>query len=39
MVQGGLPLKKAKSRIDLVGTGGRPQKEIFDILDKMRDER
>jgi AbrB family looped-hinge helix DNA binding protein len=34
----GLLLKKAKSTTDLIGTGKRPQREIFDALDKMREE-
>ncbi|MGP8071179.1 MAG: AbrB/MazE/SpoVT family DNA-binding domain-containing protein [Candidatus Bathyarchaeia archaeon] len=34
----GILLKKAKSTLDLVGTGRRSQKEVFIILDKMRDE-
>ena len=34
----GLLLKKAKSTMDLVGTGRRSQREIFDVLDKMREE-
>jgi bifunctional DNA-binding transcriptional regulator/antitoxin component of YhaV-PrlF toxin-antitoxin module len=37
----GLLLRKKKTTLDLLGTGKRPQKEIFDLLDKMRgkDER
>jgi AbrB family looped-hinge helix DNA binding protein len=34
----GLLLKKARSTTDLVGTGRRSQREIFDALDKMREE-
>jgi AbrB family looped-hinge helix DNA binding protein len=34
----GILLKKTKSTVDLVGTGKRPQKEIFALLDKMREE-
>lgn len=34
----GLLLKKARSTTDLVGTGKRSQREIFDVLDKMREE-
>jgi len=34
----GLLLKKARSTTDLVGTGKRSQREIFDALDKMRKE-
>lgn len=34
----GILLKKARSSIELIGTGRRPQREIFDLLDKMRDE-
>jgi AbrB family looped-hinge helix DNA binding protein len=34
----GLLLKKARSTMDLVGTGRRSQREIFDALDKMREE-
>ena len=31
-------LKKARSTSDLIGTGKRPQREIFEALDKMREE-
>ena len=34
----GILLTKAKSTLDLVGTGRRSQKEVFMILDKIRDE-
>jgi AbrB family looped-hinge helix DNA binding protein len=34
----GILLKKAKSTLDLVGTGKRSQKEVFELLDKMREE-
>jgi AbrB family looped-hinge helix DNA binding protein len=34
----GILLKKAKSTLDLVGTGRRSQKEVFTFLDKMREE-
>ncbi len=34
----GILLKKAASTFDLIGTGKRSQKEIFDLLDKMREE-
>ena len=34
----GILLKKARSSLELIGTGRRPQKEIFSLLDKMRDE-
>jgi AbrB family looped-hinge helix DNA binding protein len=34
----GILLKKAKSTLDLIGTGKRPQKEMFALLDKMREE-
>ncbi len=34
----GLLLKKARSTTDLVGTGRRSQREIFEALDKMREE-
>ena len=34
----GLLLKKVRSTTDLIGTGKRPQREIFDALDKMREE-
>lgn len=34
----GLLLKKARSTTDLVGTGRWSQREIFDALDKMREE-
>jgi len=34
----GLFLRKARSSLDLIGTGRRSQKEIFDLLDKMREE-
>jgi AbrB family looped-hinge helix DNA binding protein len=34
----GILLKKARSTLDLVGTGRRSQKEVFAILDKMRGE-
>jgi AbrB family looped-hinge helix DNA binding protein len=34
----GILLKKAKSTLDLVGTGTRSQKEVFKLLDKMREE-
>ena len=34
----GTLLKKAKSTLDLVGTGRRPHKEVFTLLDKMRRE-
>lgn len=34
----GLLLRKARSSLDLIGTGRRSQKEIFDLLDKMREE-
>jgi AbrB family looped-hinge helix DNA binding protein len=34
----GLLLRKRKSTLDLVGTGKRSQKEVFDLLDKMREE-
>ena len=34
----GILLKKAKSTLDLVGTGRRSQKEVFTLLDKMREE-
>ncbi|OFX16938.1 hypothetical protein A3K71_03370 [archaeon RBG_16_50_20] len=34
----GLLLKKARSSLDLIGTGRRSQKEVFDLLDKMRQE-
>jgi AbrB family looped-hinge helix DNA binding protein len=30
--------RKARSTLDLVGTGRRSQKEVFAILDKMRQE-
>jgi len=34
----GLLLKKARSTTDLIGTGRRSQREVFDALDKMREE-
>ena len=34
----GILLKKAKSTLDLVGTGKHSQKEVFAFLDKMRQE-
>lgn len=34
----GLLLKKARSSLDLIGTGRCSQKEVFDLLDKMRQE-
>jgi len=34
----GLLLRKKKTTLDLLGTGKRPQKQIFDLLDKMRGE-
>lgn len=34
----GTLLKKAKSTLDLVGTGRRSQKEVFTLLDIMRRE-
>jgi len=34
----GLLLRKARSTTDLIGTGRRSQKEIFDALDNMREE-
>lgn len=34
----GILLKKAKSTLDLLGTGRRSQKEVFTLLDKMREE-
>jgi len=34
----GLLLRKARSSLDLIGKGRRSQKEIFDLLDKMREE-
>ena len=34
----GLLLKKARSSLDLIGKGRRSQKEVFDLLDKMRQE-
>ena len=34
----GLLLKKARSSLDLIGTGRRSQKEVFGLLDKMRQE-
>jgi bifunctional DNA-binding transcriptional regulator/antitoxin component of YhaV-PrlF toxin-antitoxin module len=34
----GILLKKAKSTLDLLETGRRSQKEIFTLLDKMREE-
>ncbi len=34
----GILLKKARSSLELIGTGRRSQREIFDLLDKMRDE-
>jgi AbrB family looped-hinge helix DNA binding protein len=34
----GLLFRKARSTTDLVGTGRRSQREIFDALDKMREE-
>jgi len=34
----GLVLRKARSTTDLIGTGRRSQKEIFDALDNMREE-
>ena len=34
----GLLLTKARSTTDLIGTGSRSQREIFDALDKMREE-
>jgi hypothetical protein len=34
----GIQLKKAKSTLDLLGTGRRSEKEIFTLLDKMREE-
>ena len=34
----GLLLRKARSTSDLIGTGKRPQREIFEALDKMREE-
>jgi hypothetical protein len=37
-MEGGMLLKKARSTLDLVATGTRSQKEIFRLLDKMRDE-
>jgi hypothetical protein len=36
--ENGILLKKAKSTLDLVGTGTRSQKEVFKHLDKMREE-
>jgi AbrB family looped-hinge helix DNA binding protein len=34
----GILLKKATSTLDLVGTGTHSQKEVFRLLDKMREE-
>lgn len=34
----GILLKKAKSTLDLLGTGRRSQKEVLTLLDKMREE-
>jgi AbrB family looped-hinge helix DNA binding protein len=34
----GILLKKAKSTLDLLGTGKRSEKEVFTLLDKMREE-
>jgi len=34
----GLLLKKVRSTSDLIGTGKRSQREIFEVLDKMREE-
>jgi AbrB family looped-hinge helix DNA binding protein len=34
----GILFKKAKSTLDLLGTGRRSQKEVFTLLDKMREE-
>jgi len=34
----GLLLKKARSTTDLIGTGRRSQRKVFDALDKMREE-
>jgi hypothetical protein len=34
----GIQLKKAKSTLELLGTGRRSQKAIFTLLDKMREE-
>lgn len=34
----GILLKKARSTLDLVGTGRCSQKEVFTFLDKMREE-
>jgi len=34
----GLLLRKTRSTTDLVGTGRRSQREIFEALDKMREE-
>jgi len=35
---GGILLKKARSTLDLVGSGKRHQKEVYAILDRMRAE-
>ena len=34
----GILMKKARSTLDLVGTGRLSQKEVFAVLDKMRGE-
>lgn len=34
----GVLLKKARSTLDLIRTGKRSQKEVFALLDKMREE-
>jgi AbrB family looped-hinge helix DNA binding protein len=34
----GLLLRKARSTSDLIGTGKRSQREMFDALDRMREE-
>jgi hypothetical protein len=34
----GLLLKNSRLTSDLIGTGKRPQREIFEALDKMREE-
>jgi len=34
----GILLKKAKSTLDLLGSGMGSQKEVFTLLDKMREE-
>jgi len=34
----GLLLRKARSTADLIGTGRRSQREIFEALDNMREE-